>query len=463
MSQFRLARISLLLAALGLNAAPVFAPAAFAQAKPAADAPKPETVRAEMYKLLDPVKVKELMTAKKYAEVQANIAAAEAFPSPTPYETYVINRMKLALGSSTNNDKMTMDALEAVIASGRLEKTEQADFTQALGNYYYNAKDYAKAAEWFKRYQKESATPEKVRGNLIRAQYLNNEFAPAKAELEKVVAEAEAAGKKPELEDLRLLASANAKLKDMDAYGRVMEKLVQYHPSDDFWTDMVRRTTNKPGFENRLQLAVYRLEAAALKEMAPEEYVEMAELALLEGYFTEAKKAMDAGFAKDVLKKSNAKHKQLLDKATRGAADDAKTIASGEAGALKAKTGLPMVKLGYAYVTMDQFDKGIDLMEKGIAKGGLKNPQDAKLLLGVAYAKAGRKDDAMKTFQSVKGSGGIEDLAKYWTMYLNAPSPSAAGLAAAPSASSAGSDTAPAATADAAPAAAAPAKPAKKK
>ena len=57
MSQFRLARISLILAALGLNAAPALLPSAFAQAKPdpaaAAAAPKAETLRAEIYKLLD--------------------------------------------------------------------------------------------------------------------------------------------------------------------------------------------------------------------------------------------------------------------------------------------------------------------------------------------------------------------------------------------------------------------------
>lgn len=174
MSQLRLARISLLLAAIGLNAAPALVPAAFAQDKaaPAAEAAKTETIRPDMFKLLDPAKVKELMAAKKYDEVQANITAAEAFPAPTAYETYVINRMKLALGSSTGNDKLAMTALEAVIASNRLAKNEQADFIQALGNYYYNAKDYAKATEWFKRYQKESATPDKVRGNLIRSQYL---------------------------------------------------------------------------------------------------------------------------------------------------------------------------------------------------------------------------------------------------------------------------------------------------
>ena len=464
MSQLRLARISLLLAAIGLNAAPALVPAAFAQDKaaPAAEAAKTETIRPDMFKLLDPAKVKELMAAKKYDEVQANITAAEAFPAPTAYETYVINRMKLALGSSTGNDKLAMTALEAVIASNRLAKNEQADFIQALGNYYYNAKDYAKATEWFKRYQKESATPDKVRGNLIRSQYLANDFAPAKAELEKVIAEDEKAGKKPQLEDLRLLASANAKLKDMTAYSAVMEKLVQHYPSDDFWTDMVRRTTAKPSFSNRLQLNVYRLESAALKEMAPEEYTEMAELALQEGFFTEAKKAMDAGFAKGVLGKgaNAAKHKQLLDKATRGAADDARTISTGEAGALAAKTGLPMVKLGYAYVTMEQFDKGIALMEKGIAKGGMKNPDDSKLLLGVAYAKAGRKPDAIKVFEGLKGNDGMADLAKYWTMYLNGPAPSAAGMGAAPSASTqtASAEPAPAPEAAAAPTKAAPKK-----
>ena len=464
MSQFRLARISLLLAAIGLNAAPALAPAAFAQDKAAAPAAaaaaKTDTVRPEMFKLLDPVKVKELMTAKKYDEVQANITAAEAFPAPTAYEIYVINRMKLALGSTIGNDKMAMAALELVINSGRVDKNDNAEFIQALGNYLYNAKDYSKAIEWYKRYQKESATPEKVRGNLIRAQYLANDFAPAKVELEKFIAEEEKAGRKPQLEDLRLLASANVKLKDMTAYSAVMEKLVLHYPSDEFWTDMVRRTTAKAGFANRLQLNVYRLEAAALKEMAPEEYAEMAELALQEGFFTEAKKSMDAGYAKGVLGKGSnaAKQKQLLDKATRGAADDAKTIGAGEASAVAAKTGLPMVKLGYAYVTMDQFDKGLPLMEKGMAKGGLKNTDDARLLLGVAYAKAGRKADAIKVFETLKGNDGMADLAKYWTMYLNGPAPSAAGMGASPSASAATASAEPAAPAETPAAAKAPAK-----
>src|SRR5947209_8258504 len=137
----------------------------------------------------------------------------------------------------------------------------------------------------------------------------------------------------------------------------------------------------KPGYNSAHDIDVLRLQMAAQKTLAPEEYAELAELALAAGFPTEAKKALDAGFAAGELGTGSnaAKAKQLRDRANKGAADDAKNIASGEAGATKAKDGAALVNLGYAYVTMDQFDKGLALMEQGIAKGVAKRPDDYKL------------------------------------------------------------------------------------
>lgn len=425
MSQLRLARISLLLAAIGLNAMPALVSGAHAQARPAApaaEAPK-DTVRPEMFKLLDPTVFKEQMAAKNYTELQAKITAAEAFPNRTPYEDYVLNRMKLALGSSSGNDAMAMTSLEAVIASGRLPAAEQNDFLQALANYHYNAKNYPKAIEVLKRYQKESPTPEKVRNALVRSYYLSGDYANAKSELLPVIAAAEQAGKAPDLEDLRLLGSSASKLKDDATYILAMEKLVTYHPSDDYWVDLLSRMQRKPTWNDRFRLDVLRFEDMALKTLEPQEYAEMAELALLAGFPTEAKKAMDEGYAAGVMGKGNnaASHKALRDKANKQAADDAKNIASGEAGAMKSKDGTGLVNLGYAYVTMDQFDKGIQLMEQGIAKGGLKRADESKLRLAIAYAKAGRKADAIKAFEGLKGNDGLTDLSRYWITYLKGP------------------------------------------
>ncbi|WP_426110778.1 tetratricopeptide repeat protein [Massilia sp. PWRC2] len=424
MSQFRLARISLMLAAIGLNAAPALMSSAHAQktpaAAPAAAAPA-DTVRPELYKLLDPVAVKQLLTDKNYAELQNRVTQADAFPAKTPYEIYVLDRMKIALGSATNNEAMVMAGLEAAIGSGRMPAPDQAEFVLALGNYHYNAKNYPKAIEWFKRYQKDSATPAKATPALIRSYYLSNDFATAKSMLLPLVADAEKAGQAPTLEDLRLLASAASKVKDNAVYVSTLEKMVALYPSDDYWTDLLHRLPGKAGYNQAHDIDILRLQALAQKQMAPEEYVELGELSLLAGFPTEAKKAIDAGYAAGVLGTgtSAAKHKQLRDRATKGALDDAKNIAGGEAAAAKAKDGVGLVNLGYAYVTMDQFDKGIALMEQGIAKGINKRPDDYKLRLGIAYAKAGRKADALKTFDAIKGDDGATELARYWTLWVN--------------------------------------------
>jgi tetratricopeptide (TPR) repeat protein len=428
MSNFRLARISLLLAAIGLSAVP----AVHAQDKAAAEAAKKaaeaaNAVRPELHKLLDPKVVQPLMTAKNFAEVQKLITQAEAFPNRTPYENYVIDRMKLAHASASGNDAEAIAALERVTTSGRLDAKEQETFLQALGNYYYNAKNYPKAVETYKRFEKELGKPELVRTSLIRAYYLGGDYANTIALLGQDLEAQEKAGKVPSEEDLRLFASSANKIKDDANYVKGLEKLVTYYPSDDLWADLLGRLQSRKSYDLRMQADLYRLLNMASSTMGADEYVELAELDLASGIPTEAKTVVDAGYKAGILGTGpQAKnHKLLRDRANKGAADDAKNIASGEAAANKNKDGIGLVNLGYAYVTMGQFDKGIDLIQKGIAKG-TKRQEDAKLRLGIAYVKAGRKEDALKAFESVKGDQNLQDLARYWSLYAKGPAAGAA-------------------------------------
>ncbi|QJD98887.1 tetratricopeptide repeat protein [Massilia forsythiae] len=427
MSQFRLARLALMFAAIGLNAAPALMHGASAQnnAKPAAPAAAPQdSVRPDLFKLLDPAQIKPLMDAKNYTEVQNRVTQAEAFPDKTPYEIYVVNRMKLSLASATNNDAMQTQALEAVIASGKLAPADQASFTQALAQSYFNAKNYPKAIEMFKQMQANGNNTDAVNAALIRAYYFSGDYATAVKMQGPVLEAQQKAGKTPSAEDLRLYASAANKTKDDAAYLRGLEQLASYYPTDDYWADLISRgIVRKAGFSDANITNVLRLQFAASKAMSPEAYTELAELALKDGFPTEAKKVVDAGFAAGVLGTGSAaaQHRQLRDRANKEAATDAKNIAAGEASAAKAKSGIGLVNLGWAYVTMDQYDKGIGFIEQGIAKGGLKSPDEAKLRLGMAYARAGRKDQAIKTFETVKAGGGLADTAHYWVLLENHP------------------------------------------
>ena len=64
-----------------------------------------------------------------------------------------------------------------------------------------------------------------------------------------------------------------------------------------------------------------------------------------------------------------------------------------------------------------QAAKGVQLIQQGIAKGGLKRPEDAKLHLGIAQLAAGDKAKAQATFKTVQGTDGTADLARLWALY----------------------------------------------
>ena len=424
MSHFRLARLCLLLAAVGLNTAPALMTSAHAQKADAPAAAQANTVRPELYKLIDSAQVQQLVAAKNVTELKNRVAQAEALPNKTPYETYAVNRVKMVTASVAGDNATLTTAIEDVLKSGFEPKDSQAKMVLAIADVRYKEQNYPAAVEQLKRYEALGGDMTAARPLLVRAMYLGKDYAGAKTQLQQIVADNEKAGKTPTQEDLKLLLSAAHESKDTATYNTAVEKMVAYYPTDEYWSELIRvGVIKKPGFSQDNFMTVLRLEFAALKTLREEDYIDLAETALRDGFPTEAKNVLDAGYAAGVLGKgANAKaHGQLRDRANKGAADDAKNIASGEASAAKAKTGAGLVNLGWAYSTMGQHDKGIGFIQQGIAKGGLKQPDEAKLRLGAAQAKAGRKDEAIKTFESVKAGGGLSDAARLWITLLNKP------------------------------------------
>jgi hypothetical protein len=211
---------------------------------------------------------------------------------------------------------------------------------------------------------------------------------------------------------LRLLAASQLKLGDETGYANTLEKLLVHHPKKEYWADRLSRIQSKPGFADRLVLDVYRLQLATETLDEPAQYVEMAQLALQGALPAEARKVVEAGYAAGKLGSGveAERHKRLRDLANKQAAEDAKTINA----ELIGRNAEALVNTGQALVTMGRVDKGIELIEQGIAKGGLKRTDDAKLHLGQAYLLSGNKARAIETFKSVRGADGVADLARLW-------------------------------------------------
>jgi hypothetical protein len=428
MSPFRLNTLVLRLAALGLTAGFALAQtAAFAApaeptdaAKPAAEV-KADTVRPPIFKALQGLP--ELIKAKKYKEAYEKVDEADRTPDKTPYESFIINRNRGAVAVGAGDTAIAGKAIEAVIEAKRLPPAEQLSYMLALGGMYYNVKDYPNTVKWLKRYAAEGGTDPQGNTVLAQAYYLNNDFANAYKLLSAELAATEKAGKVPTELQYQLLLNSAVKTNNKPAFAPILEKLVTHYPTRDYWNDFLQSRRIKAAYPESALLDFYRLKLALGIKLEGDEIMDMAELAMHAGLPAEAKKVLDTGFQSGLLGKGkDAKaEKKLFDQATKGAADDLKTMATGEASAQKAKDGLGLVNLGYAFVSSGQFDKGIALMEEGIRKGVAKRPTEAKLHLGEAYFLAGRKPEALAVFQTIQDKDATGDFARYWTMSLNHP------------------------------------------
>ncbi|HEX7198516.1 MAG TPA: hypothetical protein VF213_03525, partial [Dongiaceae bacterium] len=111
------------------------------------------------------------------------------------------------------------------------------------------------------------------------------------------------------------------------------------------------------------------------------------------------------------------RNQRLLDSAKKAAATDQAALGRIEKEAEAATTGAKSFGVGLAYFGYGQYDKAADDISKGLSKGGLRNEAEARLLLGIAQLKAGHKEDAVKSFHSVKGDASLERLANLWTLH----------------------------------------------
>ena len=76
-----------------------------------------------------------------------------------------------------------------------------------------------------------------------------------------------------------------------------------------------------------------------------------------------------------------------------------------EKAAAKSEEGELYVRLGNVYLDGDQFSKSADSIIKGLNKGGVKRPDQARLALGMAYFNLGDYDEARKAFRAAGKEG----------------------------------------------------------
>jgi hypothetical protein len=358
---------------------------------------------------------------RRAKEALAKAREAQAVANKTPYETYLVTRVLGQAAGAAGDSAAAASALESAAASTAAPETERRQLLAAAAGQYYALKEYGKAATLANRYLQQGGTDKSMRTIYVQSLYLGGNFAAAAREIAADVEAAESAGKAPPEEELQLLANAYLQSKDTLLYTRAMEKLVTYYPKRDYWLNVLHSVVSRPGFNERLAIDVARLKLEIGTMRSAQEYLDFAQLTMIEGFPAEAVKVIDRGYAAGVLGAGAEaeRHKRLKDLAAKNLAEDKKIIAQEEQKGTGAKDGKTQFTEGFNYVLHGRNEKGLAMMLEGLKMGsGFTRADHARLQLGYAYHVAGQKEKAIQTFKAVTGADGASAIARLWLIRL---------------------------------------------
>jgi len=364
----------------------------------------------------------DLLKNNRAKEALAKVREAEAVPNRTPAENLTIDRMRGAAAARAGDPQTAIKSFEAVLASGRLSGAEQGQMTEQIAYQYAQLKDWPRTREWAAKARAMPGTNGAELDKLlafVNAQ--SGDFAAVARDAQAAVEAAEKAGRRPDEADLLRLADALRRTGNTAGQTAVLEKLITHYPKREYWQIVLGRVQARPGFSQRLAVDVLRLKRQTKTLDSADEYVEMTQLLLQDGQAAEARAVVDEGFGAGLLGKGEQAERQqrLRALATQRATSAAADLASAEQGLADDKSGDTLVRIGMGYSGLGQHDKAVALIQQGIKKGGLRQPQQAQLHLGIALARAGQKDRAAQALRTVTGTDGAAELARLWLRALS--------------------------------------------
>ena len=377
-----------------------------------------ESIRPEVLRPL--IAAQELNNQKKHADALARIAELDSLAAANPLEVFTIERMRAVVMMASNDPGNAAKALEKALLTGRGPAADRLALIENLALIQYRQKDYNGAALWAGRYFELGGQLDGLRTAQTQALYLSGQFKSASELLQQRLADDLKAQRKPEEIQLRLLASSYQQLKDDRAYANTLRSIARYYPKPEVWLELCYRLMKRKDFPSYLEIDVNRLMRATGAQLDAEDLMEQAQLALRTGFTAEARDILGAAkaLAKNAAPADALRLDEAVAKVMRMQEEDKETLSDLDAQLAKAGDANPLVNVGLNLAINGQFERAIAALELAFNKGGLRQPEAARLRQAYVLSLAGQRDKAITALAAVSGESAEAELAQLWRLHL---------------------------------------------
>ena len=267
--------------------------------------------------------------------------------------------------------------------------------------------------EWFKVTETPNANAYVL---LAQGYYQIKDYDKALFNVEKAISMYVAKDKIPKEQWYNLARFLYFEKNDVGKTVDTLEILLKYYPKKQYWVQL----SHMYGEQKKESQQLSAMETAYVQGMLDKgtEQVTMAYLYLNAEVPYKAAKVMDKGI-KNKSVEGTSKNYEILGNAWRQAQEIEKAIPAMEQAAAKSDKGELYARLGNVYLDGDQYKKAISSINKGLSRGGVKRPDNARLVLGMAYFNVKQYDKAREAFKAAGRDERSEKYASQWIKYMD--------------------------------------------
>jgi tetratricopeptide (TPR) repeat protein len=223
-------------------------------------------------------------------------------------------------------------------------------------------------------------------------------------------------GKVPKEQWYSLLRFLYFEKNNMPKTIETLRELLVNYPKKQYWVQLSHMYSEVK--EEKKQLAA--METAYVQDMLVKdrEQVTMAYLYLNADVPYKAARVLEKGVKNKTVEPSS-KTLEILGNSWRQAQEVKKSIPVMEEAASKSDKGELYTRLGSVYLDNEQYKKAIDAIVKGLKRGGVKRPDNANLVLGMAYFNTKQYSQARKAFKAAAKDDRSKKYADQWIKYMD--------------------------------------------
>ncbi len=357
---------------------------------------------------------KDFNTASK---ILNDMIAAGGKKALNSYELANVYNLQAFIAYSKEDFSGALRAYENVVSQPDIPLAMEINTRYTIAQLYFVQEDWKAGVNALLKWFEMTDTPNANAYVLLSQGYYQlKDYDKALLNVETAIDMYKEKGKLPKEQWYNLARFLYFEKNDINATVDVLEELITHWPKKQYWVQL----SHMYGEQRKDGEQLAAMETAYVQDMLDkgQEQVTMAYLYLNAEVPYKAAKVMDKGLKADAIS-DNSKNWEILGNAYRQAQEVDKAIPAMEEAASRSDTGELYARLGNIYLDGDQNRKAITAINKGLQRGGVKRPDTARLVLGMAYFNEKEYDKARQAFQAAGRDERSEQYARQWIKYMD--------------------------------------------